>query len=200
MKQVFDDSRYDKDNLIDSLKSIYQDKTNTWRDYFITCPSLIEYCKQGFIRFESEDAILLYGESQSNHRHAEMYTYYLWKVYFESQTNAFKPFNHISYVEVKSIEEDAYIVLNDFCYNRINYEVRIYYCNNDSLSKPYEIAFRKSKGENLPEKYGDVINEILKQCDFKWNDEYKGYFFTSDKSDEIVEILKQLTNKIIDMN
>lgn len=200
VKQVFDDNRYDKDNLIDSLKFIIQDTTNTWRDYFITCQSLIEYCNQGFIRFEDKDNILLYGESQSNHIHVEMYSYYLWKVYFEPNKTSFEPFKSISYSDVKSIEDDAHIVLNGFCHNRINYQTDIYYCNNDELPNPYEIAFRKSKGENLPEKYGDEINEILKQCDFEWNEEYKGYFYTCDESDGIIEKMKQLTNRINSMS
>ncbi|MEI6556080.1 MAG: DUF262 domain-containing protein [Paludibacter sp.] len=196
VKQVFDDSRFDIDKLANSLKTICKDKTNSWRDYFITCPALIEYCKQGFIRFENDYAILLYGESQSNHVHTEMYTYFLWKVYIESQKSTFEPFKNLYYNGVKSIEDYACIVLNGFCHNRINYQIEIFYCNSDLLENPYEIAFKKSKGENIPEKYGDDIKVILEQCDFEWNEDYSGYFYTSKKSKELIECLKRLTEKI----
>jgi len=199
VKQVFDDYRFNTDSIVDSLKSICQDTTNTWRDYFITCPSLIEYCKQGFIRFESEVDILLYGESQSNHMHAEMYSFFFWQEFLDQQNSAFEPFTYFEYHEVKSIDDDACVVSNDFCHNRINYKVCIYYCNNDKLPNPYEIAFRKAESENLPENYGDDIKEVLNQCDFEWNEEYGGYFFTSDKSNVLIEKLKQLTKKLKEM-
>jgi hypothetical protein len=128
--------------------------------------------------------------------HAEMYSYYLWKVFLEPQKSLFKPFTTLKYEEVKSIDYKAHIVLNGFCHNRINYHIAIYYSNNDNLSNPYEIAFRKSKGENLPDKYGYDIQEILNQCGFNWNEEYSGYFFTCDKSDELIEKLKQFSEKI----
>ena len=196
VKQVFDDDRFDVNNLGDSLITICNDTTNSWRDYFIKCPALIRYCEQGFIRFGSEDDILLYGESQSNHLHAEMYSYYVWKVFVEPQKSLFEPFTTLYYTEVKSIDYKACIVLAGFCHNRINYHIAIYYSNNDKLSSPYEIAFRKSKGENLPEKYGDDIQEILNKYDFNWNDENSGYFYTCAKSDELIEKLKQFTEKI----
>jgi len=196
VKQVFDDDRFDMDNLGDSLITICKDTTNTWRDYFINCPDLIRYCEQGFIRFESEDDILLYGESQSNHMHTEMYSYYLWKVFLEQQKSLFEPFTTLYYEEVKSIDYKACIVLTGFCHNRINYHIAIYYDKNDNLMNPYQIAFRKSKGENLPEKYGDDILEILNQCVFNWNEAKGGYFLTFDKCVELIEKLKQFTEKI----
>ncbi len=196
VKQVFDDKRFDENNLKSSLKSICNETTNTWRDYFIYCPELIEYCKQGFIRFENENNILLYGQSQSNHMHAEMYSYYMWKKYIEPNKDSFKPFNNIYYNEVKSIDDDPSIILGDFCHNRIYYEICVYYNNNDNLPNPYEIAVYKSKGENLQEKYGNDIKLILDKCALKWNDEYGGYFFTCEKSDELIKKIRELIEYI----
>ena len=199
VKKVFDDERFDKDKLESSLKAICKDTTNTWRDHFVSCPNLTEYCKQGFIRFEDENYILLYGQSQSNHMHTEMYSFYLWKKYIEPKRDSFKPFNNLYYQEVKSIDEEPYIVLSDFCYNRIYYEIMIFYSNNDALPNPYEIGFYKSKGENVPEKYGTDIKMILNQCAYEWQDEYEGYFFTCNSSDEVMKKLNNFVNKLNDL-
>ncbi len=197
VKQVFDDNRFNSDDLANSLESICKDKTNTWKDFLITNPNLIRYCNQGFIRFGNEKDIRLYGESQSNHTHVEMYTYHLWKQYFEVNKESFKPFKKVYYYEIKSIDDDACIVLEGFCHNKIHYHIYIYYCNNDNLPNPYEIAFGKSKGENIPEKYGDDIKTVLKQTDFEWNQEYEGYFYTSDNSDNILDKIHQLNNYLL---
>jgi len=196
VKQVFDDSRFDTSHVYKSLTSICQDKTNTWRDYLLSCPALIEYCNQGFIRFENEHYILLYGESQSNFYHVEMYTYYLWRKFIEPYQNNFEPFKRVFYNEVKSIDDDACIVLNDFCFNRIHYQIQIFYRNNDKLPNAFEIAFRKSKGENLPEHYGEEIKYIINQLKFSWTDEYAGYFFTSNEILETLEKLKEMTGRL----
>ena len=145
VKKVFDDRLFNEDNLEVSLNSICSYWTNTWRDYFIACPGLFSYCKQGFIKFENESNILLYGESQINHMHAELYTYYLWKVFLEHQESSFEPFNHIQYNEVKSIDDKACIVMNDFLYKRINYEALIYYCDSESSPKRLQNCFKKIK-------------------------------------------------------
>lgn len=192
VKQVFDDERFDISEIESSLRSICHDRSNSWRDYFVANPALIEYCRQGFIKFENEDSILLYGESQSNHWHVEMYTYYLWKEYFEKNKNEFNRFKSIDYYQVRSIEEDAYICFQNFCYEKKYYEIEIYYCNNDKLPSPYEIAFRKSKGEKLSENYGNAIKTILSKCAFDWNEEYEGYFFTCDSGDEVIQKMKEL--------
>ena len=135
--------------------------------------------------------------SQSNHTHAEMYSFYIWKKYVEPNIGYFKPlFENVYYSEVKSIDDDACIVFDGLCQHKIFYDIRIYYCDKDNLPNPYQIAFRKSKGKNLPEKYGDVIQNVLIQCGFSWSDEYGGYFFTCNKSDELFVKLKQLIEEL----
>jgi hypothetical protein len=191
VKQVFDDILDKK-----TLEQICKTSTNDWRDYFIKCASLISYCKQGFIRFENEHNILLYGQSQSNHMHVEMYTYYLWKKQIEPNKESYKPFKNIYYKEVKSIDDEAFIVFNEFIHNRINYEINIYYDNNDDLPYPYEIKFLKSKGENFPEKYEDSVKKVLEHCDYEWHNDYEGYFFTCKDTNELIEKLKETIGKL----
>ena len=168
VKQVFDDERFDTNNIESSLKSICQDRSNSWRDYFITNPALIEYCRQGFIKFENKDSILLYGESQSNHWHAEMYTYHLWKDFFEKNKDKFSCFKSIEYYYVRSVEEDACIIFCNFCYKKIYYQIEIDYSNNYSFQKLYKITFTKSKGEKRPDNYDDAVKVILNQCELFW--------------------------------
>jgi len=196
VKQVFDDMLNKK-----TLEQICKTSTNDWRDYFIKCPSLISYCKQGFIRFENESKILLYGQSQSNHMHVEMYTYYLWKKHIEPNKESFKPFN-IKYKEVKSIDDEACIVFNEFTHNKIKYEINIFYDNDGNLPHPYEIKFFKSMGDNSPEKYGEKIKKVLELCNYEWHenhndhDDHKGYFFICKNSNELIEKLKETTGKL----
>ena len=118
VKQVFDDDLFDKNDLKKSLKKICECKTNTWRDYLIICPDLIRYCKQGFIRFMNKNDIILMGQSQMNHWHSEMYSYYLWKEFIEKK---FQPFGKVYYHEAKGIADYACIVLEDFC-QKIEYK------------------------------------------------------------------------------
>jgi len=196
VKQVFDDVLFDKTNLQCSLEKICEFKTNTWRDCLISCPELIKCCGQGFIRFINEHDIILLGQSQMNHWHSEMYTRFLWFKYFENNINVFKPFKP-DYNWSKSSEEYPCIVLRSFCHNRTNYEINIYYCNNDKLPNPYEIAFRKSKGENDPEKYGDEIIKILTNFCFEWSVDYNGYFFSSKDSNMIMDKFEELNQELL---
>lgn len=197
VKQVFDDTRLEINNIEKSLDSICQDRTQTWRDYFIECPSLIAYCNQGIIKFEDEKNIMLYGQSQSNHFHVEMYTYYLWKTYFEARKNFFYPFKDIYYTEVKSIDYYPCIRFNGFCHDKVYYKIEIYYCNTDNLPHSYEIAFfKEAETTNIPEKYDDDIKYLLSKNDFTWSDESKAYFFTCDNQDQLIDKMEQFTQKL----
>lgn len=191
VKQVFDDKRFDINNQVSSLESICNDRTNTWRDYFISCPVMIKYCKQGFIRFDNENSIRLYKQSQSNFPHVELYSYYLWKNFIEHQKDKFKQCE-VYYKEVKSIQDHPCIVFN---YNSIGM-IAVYYCNDDELPDAYEIAFKKSEGENHQEEYNENIIKVLDELGFEWKEDYNGYFNTFDTSEKTVENLKHLNERL----
>lgn len=196
VKQVLDDILFDQTNLEVSLEKICEVQTNTWRDCLIACPDLIRHCGQGFIRFQNDHDIILLGQSQMNHWHSEMYSLFLWKKYIEPRVDEFGSFNEIKYEYVKSSNEEACIVLKDFCHNRINYEINIFYSNDDELPNPYEIAFKKSKGDNNPLKYGEDIKNILEKLSFDWIDDYGAYFFTSKDSNTLLRKLDKLNEEI----
>ena len=191
VKQVFDDKRFDSNNLESSLETICKDRTDSWSDYFITCPALSEYGRQGFIRFDDEKNIRLYKQSQSNFLHVELYTYYLWKNFIENNKDRFEQCE-IYYKEVKSIQDHPCII---FSCNSIGMIV-IYYSNDDELPDPYEIAFKKSEGENYQEKYNENIIKVLDELGFAWNEYYNGYFKTFNTSEKTLENLNQLNERL----
>jgi len=198
VKQVFDDVLFDENNVQNSLEKICESKTDTWRDYLIGCPELIRYCGQGFIRFKNKDDIILLGQSQMNHLHAEMYSMFLWKQSIEPKKERFKSFKNIEYYFVKSSEEDGCVILSDFCHDRIYYEINIYYCNKDESqnSSLYKIAFKKSKGENTPAKYTNDIKNILANLSFKWNEDCSDYSFTNKNSNALMKKLEALNEEL----
>jgi hypothetical protein len=195
VKQVFADVLFDENNLQNSLEKICKNKTYTWRDYLIACPNLIRDCGQGFIRFENEHRIFLLGQSQMNHWHSEMYTLFLWYNHFENNHDLFSPFKS-EYHYSKSYDDEAYIVLNVFCHNRICYDIYIRYDNNDKLPHPYEITFRKTKGDNTPERYRDDVKNILANLSFECNEDYSGFFYRCNESSDLIENLKRLCEKL----
>ena len=59
------------------------------------------------------------------------------------------------------------------------------------------MSFKKSKGENVPDKYGDAVKNIMANLSFKWNDDYSGYFFTSKDSITLMDKLVELNQEIL---
>jgi hypothetical protein len=199
IKEVFDDKNFNENNLIQSLQTIRSEsKVNDWRNYFISYPELMEYCLKGFIKVDDPNTIFLLRSIYcgANQYFAEMYSYYLWKKFIEPNIENYYPFNNGYYHEVKSNEELACIVLNDFCHNRIHYEINIYSWSNDELPNQYDIVFRKSKGENMPEKYGDDIKGILKNLGFVWSEHYDYCFIKTEDSNSVQKQLDKLIEGI----
>ncbi|MFA8451652.1 MAG: DUF262 domain-containing protein [Bacteroidales bacterium] len=203
VKQVFDDSIFDHKNIKSSLTAICKNTPNDWRRYFVENPEIIKHCKQGFIKYSDDHDIRLYGESQSNHIHAELYTYVLWEKYINPNKESYRPFDNLYYQEVRSIQEFPHIVLPNFWHNKIQYHISIYYYNNDSLPHPYEIAFQKTKGTNHPDKYGTHIKTALDAAGFKWSEnlypqeKYIGYYFSCNSDKEVIEKIKQLNIELL---
>lgn len=180
VKLVFDEISLDKANFVNLLEEKCKiDTLDSWRKYFVNCPALIEYCQQGFIRYTSENDILLYGQSQSNHMHAEMYSYYLWKKFIEPESDIFKPFKNIYYYEVKSIDDDACIVFDDFEHKNQSITLQVGYEDDGFYIWIYDeheleldgqiikmlniLKFDEdNKKNNISDK--DIIEDIKKTC------------------------------------
>lgn len=52
--------------------------TGDWRDPFVRCPALIEYCRHRMIRFLSPDRIYLLSRKRMSADHVEAFTYHLY--------------------------------------------------------------------------------------------------------------------------
>ena len=205
VKQVFDNvikekkqhEDFTKENIVRALGKIIstrQGKLENWRDYFINCPALFEYSKQGFIRFEDKDKVKIYKESQSNFYQVEMHTYYLWKRYIEPYLQA-KPewkkhqypleyhkkeqaqqisFNSVRYEAVQGINNKPKIIFeSNYCKIYITYDngykIGVFPQNNNELDDDFkkfftEKGFYYNKESN---KYEKLFNNIKTEDDLK---------------------------------
>lgn len=115
-------------NIESKLRQIIQEHlsdTNIpeWRKLLIENPSLIDYCRYGFIYIEGDATtdvkkVILLGASQMNHYHAELWTRDL----YENEKK--KSNNGVKYREQKKYEERSTAYL-EFTHNDIPYEFRL---------------------------------------------------------------------------
>ncbi|HHD92184.1 MAG TPA: hypothetical protein ENL06_00990 [Candidatus Portnoybacteria bacterium] len=168
VRQVFDDvmrcpGDFSEDNIKNALKKIIssrEGKLENWRDYFINSPALFDYSRQGFIRFEGENKIRIYKESQSNFYQVEMYTYYLWGKYIKPLN-----FNSIYYYAVTSIGDISRIIFEKAQYKCSitydnGYKIEFYSLNNNEFDDGFK--------NNLQEK-GFVYNIEIHKYEFALN-------------------------------
>jgi hypothetical protein len=113
------------DTIKDDLKRIINNRVKNsipeWRNILIENPSLIDYCRYGFIYIEGDATtdvkkVILLGASQMNHYHAELWTRDL---YEKEKSN-----NGVKYREQKKYEEHSTAYL-EFTHNDILYEFRL---------------------------------------------------------------------------
>ncbi len=198
VKSVFDDANFDSNSLVSSLKEICKVRTNDWREHLIKNHELIRYCEQGFIRFESPHKIILYKQSQQNHRQRELYTYSLYLKYLRDIKD-YSPFLNSEHIEVRNGEDYSYAILNNLCINRINYSLKIYYLGiRESFPHHYQLRFEKSKGNLAFEDYPDDIKQTLNTNGFIWYDDkdWLGFWVTKENEEETINTLKNLCNSL----
>ena len=189
VKAVFDDPRFDKSNVHDSLLTICQDLTMTWRDLFIQEPEMFAYCEQGFLHYVNDNRIILLSQSQYNHYHAELYTYFLWKNVLEERISMYPLFKEIWYYQVKNSEDEPGICFSDYIHNRINYELSIYYEETeDETGGQYELCFYKKHRSNAHlEDYPDDMAAILEDAGFYWDEENEYFHCLFKSSTDLLE-------------
>lgn len=189
VKAVFDDPRFDKSNVHDSLLTICQDLTMTWRDLFIQEPEMFAYCEQGFLHYVNDNRIILLSQSQYNHYHAELYTYFLWKNVLEERISMYPLFKEIWYYQVKNSEDEPGICFSDYIHNRINYELSIYYEETeDETGGQYELCFYKKHRSNAHlEDYPDDMAAILEDAGFYWDEENEYFHCLFTSSTDLLE-------------
>ena len=113
------------DTIKDDLKRIINNRVKNsipeWRNILIENPSLIDYCRYGFIYIEGDATtdvknVILLGASQMNHYHAELWTRALYE----------KNKSKVKYREQKKSEERSTAYL-EFTHNDIPYEFRLFH-------------------------------------------------------------------------
>ena len=198
VKAVIDDAAYDPSEFTQSFKMIIRNLPGDWRDYFISNPELIRYCNQGFIFFgnDSGSDILLYNASQRNHLHREMYTYNLFLKYVDGKSD-FLPFKIAEHKQAKGTDEESYLKLHDLCFNRIYFEIRIYFNGEDvNFTGPFHIAFAKSKGSQNKTDYPEIIQLTLEKNGFLWDDKQLLYLDKAKNEQNTVEKIKNLCKEL----
>ncbi|GHV96523.1 hypothetical protein AGMMS50293_28430 [Spirochaetia bacterium] len=193
IKKVFDDPLFDTLNISKSLKNISKTIPNDWRRYFIEQPKLIEYCSKGFIRYYGENDILLFSQSQLNHYHCELFSYYFYLKYWESKNekdkDIFKPFSSFDLYAVKSGEETACVYFT-WTHSNANDLMDIRYLPDE---EQYEVRYY-----NDNQKIVKNIETILKDMDMKKGDKYEdiSFYFYLSKETEVYDFIKSLCLKL----
>ena len=188
VKLVFDDLLSDGNHLRESLANICRTKPSDWRKYFIggQASRLIGYCKQGFIRIGSESDILLFRQSQQNHRHRELFSYILF-LNANRPEDSFLPFEEFSHRVVKGGDAFSCAALEGWSYKRKQFTIEIYHDNETQKGKvdAFRIKFFKSKGKNKAEDYPVEISDVLDNLNYCWEDDERGWgFWTSQTSEK----------------
>ena len=200
VKSVFDDPLFDRRDVSGSLENICKAKPDDWRRYIIEKPELIRYCKQGFIRYESPTKILLYRQSQQNHRHREMFSYYLFLSWLEGSPE-FPGFEWTHKV-VKGGDEESYAETEEWSYGRKHYllSVRVDDQDGGSTSPQFVIGFRKIRGSVKQPDIAMEIAEILEVLRFKWNDERTCYERGCKTEQKTISILKTVASSLHELH
>jgi hypothetical protein len=147
----------------------HQLSPNDWRYHIVNHIENIDYCSQGFIRFNNKQDILLYKESQSNHYHCELFSSGFYETYrkkIEAKEFNISPFTEFWYHEVKSASHIPCAVLDDFKRpNDNHYAIDISYQNRKYLIKFFN---RKEDSEIEP-----IVMEKLETIEFGSHQKFK---------------------------
>ncbi len=192
VKEVFDDNRFNCNDVLKSLSDICKSSPNDWRKYFIENPKLIGYCKQGYIRFRSKSDIKLFKESQQNHYQKEFNTTVLY-YYLKSGKTDISPFSDIVYEPVKSGDDFSYVEISGFTHIKTKYCIAIYYTENDKdfLPNPFQFVFYKPSN-NKEDKYHQEIKDILKAYGIEWKEDNEGFWTSVNSSKEVIDLIENL--------
>jgi hypothetical protein len=187
VKSVFDDSRFDINNIESSLRRICEEALTDsaiedWRKLFITYSDLFKDCNQGFIVKNDSEIILLY-ESQLNHHHSELYTRIL-DIELKQKSNQLTPFKQLPYEPVRSTEKSAYVALKEG-----RYAINIRYFNHK-----YELRFYAIQ----PQEYSEALISILEKHEFESSNNYQdtSYLYYCITSEMVFVMLRELCSDL----
>lgn len=135
VKQVFDDPLFDPTDVIQSLENICSATLNTekldeknWRHLLIVNPSIFDVSEQGFVALEKQTLILMH-QSQRNHNHSEIVTYFYNKK-LQEESFDIAPFKVREYTPQRGHQLQAKISIKWFEFRNAFYTIGISYADS----------------------------------------------------------------------
>lgn len=163
VQQVFDDPLFDPANVVQSLERICSStlkleefNENDWRHLLIASPFLFDVSEQGFVVLEKKTLLLMH-QSQRNHNHTEVVTYYF-KQKLEDESFATAPFGGPEYSALRGSGCEPGITLRWFRFGSSYYKLDITYA--ESL---FKLTFSKNAQPTQTENplFPVVLREVL---------------------------------------
>lgn len=163
VQQVFDDTLFDPANVVQSLERICSStlkleefNENDWRHLLIASPFLFDVSEQGFVVLEKKTLLLMH-QSQRNHNHTEVVTYYF-KQKLEDESFATAPFGGPEYSALRGSGCEPGITLRWFRFGSSYYKLDITYA--ESL---FKLTFSKDAQPTQTENplFPVVLREVL---------------------------------------
>lgn len=190
VKQLFDDSDFNLDNVQESLKFIIgKFSASDWRKHFIEVPETLTYLgSKKYIRWNSEDEIFLLSKERMSGIHAEYFTYALFVKALKPLSSQFSPFPYVVYSDVSGDDFNPAAILHGWQYKSANYLIRIIRNGRSYQLGFYDVNFKKIETE---------IIEIFEAHGFKLND-LGNRFSLQIKEVSIVEKLRELCSTLRD--
>lgn len=163
VKAVLDDPAFDPADLRGSLESIaLQDLPSgsmQWQHLFRKEPRLFAYCGQGFIMRSGEE-VVLFKESQRNHKHKELYTQFL-AYEIDRRALDLSPFSGVFYKEVRSVQHWNYWELQGFVFQGMGFCLRVFYAGE------YLLFFSPKEDSDSFQDYPAALSTQLKAAGFE---------------------------------
>lgn len=218
VKKVFDDSRFKLSNIQGSLEDICKDGAkSTWRNLLVSQPQLMLYPQQGFIGFLElpRHNIVLYGESRMNHYHVELYTYSIWRKYFNKDGEwrcelpvDYRPFDKGRYAGKKVNDEVSCVIVEGFVRKDVKYQLSISAFTDDHWELlRYDLIF-KAEAHLEELSYEPSIVSALNNCGFTWSansansvdninqHENEGFILSVNDDEKAISTLKKLCEQL----
>jgi len=154
LKQLLDKISIDSiENDLEQIVNAYPDDFNDWKSLFIKNEGIIEHCDKYRIAHRDNKIALSRSDANSWKRHAELYTYTLFKSKLEWRAELFAPFTITRYWDTADGEPCA--VIDNWCYKQYNFEFDIRHNHNGDFS----IAFFAKGEKQIPDEIKNVLSD-----------------------------------------
>ena len=151
-------------------------------------PEAISYCKQGFIKWYSENDIRLLPKTNVGGNHAELrsYCFYLdHKTSDDKIKSVFLPFLKFAYSYRQNSDAHPGCFLDELVFNEKSYRLEIKYSKK---GEKFELYFFHKTEENSDRNADEIIEQILENQQFLFNANSRHFFKEVDYTQGIREV------------